>query len=115
METNRKVLAFIPEFPVLTETFIERELSRLVERGSVDLVVFSLKKGTGHLSENLKTKVLYQRLGFTDIFGILKYTFSHVDKILEIYRDLKPGPHNRLFLILKSVGYSLKFAIQSRI
>ncbi|MBU0535015.1 glycosyltransferase family 4 protein [Patescibacteria group bacterium] len=112
METNKKVLVFIPEFPVLTETFIERELSKLVERNNVDLVVFSLKKGTGHLSENLRTKVLYQRLGFPDIFGILKYTFSHFDKISKIYGDLKPGSHSRLFLILKSVGYSLKFATQ---
>lgn len=112
MKTNKKVLVFIPEFPVLTETFIERELSKLVERDNVDLVVFSLKRGTGYLSENLKTRVLYQRLGFADIFIILKYTFSHFDKISKIYRNLKPGSHNRLFLILKSVGYSLKFATQ---
>ena len=72
METKKRVLVFIPEFPVLSETFIERELSELVERGNVELVVFSIKKGIGYLSENLKTRVLYKRLGFTDIFGIFQ-------------------------------------------
>lgn len=112
METSKKVLVFIPEFPVLTETFIERELSKLVERGNVDVVVFSLKKGVGYLSENLKARVLYQRLGFSDIPGILIYSLSHFKLISSIYKELKSGSHNKLFLVLKSVGYSLKFAKQ---
>src|SRR5665648_248479 len=103
METTKKVLVFIPEFPVLTETFIERELSKLVDSNIVYVVVFSIKKGTGYLSENLKRRVLYQRLGFSDICRILKYTISHLKQISQVYRELKPGPHIKLFLVLKSV------------
>jgi glycosyltransferase involved in cell wall biosynthesis len=112
METKKKILVFVPEFPALSETFIERELSELTERNSVELVIFSLKKGTGYLSDNLKNKVIYQSLGFLDVFVILKYVFLHFGKISRIYKNLDTGPHNRLFLVFKSVGYSLKFAVQ---
>lgn len=110
METKKKVLVFIPEFPVLTETFIERELSKLVDRDNVDLIVFSLKEGSGKVSENLKSRVVYQRLGFSDLFPVLSYIFKNSKQISAVYNGLGNGPHNKTFLILKSVGYALKFS-----
>jgi hypothetical protein len=58
MEVKKRILVFIPEFPVLTETFIERELEKLNEYESIDLVIFSLKKGRGDVSDFLKEKVV---------------------------------------------------------
>lgn len=109
MEAKKRVLVFVPEFPVLSETFIERELSKLVERGNVDLTVFALKRGTGYISENLIPRVYYKRLGISDILGIIQYIFSNFSKVTKAYKNIGKGPHNKTFLLLKSIGYSLKF------
>ena len=75
METKKRILVFISEFPVLTETFIERELAKLVERGNVDLTIFSLAKGSGVVSEILENKIVYDRLNIKDFFLSLPYIF----------------------------------------
>jgi len=110
MVTRKKVLVFIPEFPVLTETFIERELSKLVERDNIDLVVVSLKKGRGSLSENLKDSVYYKRLGVLNIPGVLIYVLTHLRSILIVSRELDFGLTSKFYLLFKSVGYSKIFS-----
>ena len=60
--SKKKVLIFIPTFPVLTETFIEREVSQLAKSDKLDLVVVSMKKGSGVLSEASEKVTSYQRL-----------------------------------------------------
>ncbi len=117
MGNKKKVLVFIPEFPVLTETFIERELAKLVERDNVDLIVFSIKKGNGFLSDNLESRVFYGRLTKYDISKSIFYMLSHpiktIDLLLFLKRDkYKSGSEKSsqsiFYLLLKSFGYAQK-------
>ncbi|MFZ2664603.1 MAG: glycosyltransferase [Patescibacteria group bacterium] len=110
MKTKKKVLVFIPQFPVLTETFIERELSRLVERNNVDIVVVSLSKGEGSISSNLKDKVHYKRLGLLDIPSFLFFFIKNISKIKSLVNLIEGSFIKRLFLVLKSIGYSRYFS-----
>lgn len=116
-ETNHRILVVIPEFPRLTETFIERDVSTLVEYDDIDVTVFSLKQGTGYLSPNLETKVIYDRLGIGDAF---KAFFTQILFKLPVTINLakialKPDPYDKtpfyskLSLMLKGAGYAQKF------
>ncbi|HQK41379.1 MAG TPA: glycosyltransferase [bacterium] len=94
MEVKKRILVFIPEFPVLTETFIERELEKLNEYEGIDLVIFSLKKGRGDISDSLKKKVVYDRLSFGDIFATILYFFLHFSELRKIFRELKKNGYS---------------------
>lgn len=109
METKKKILVFIPQFPVLTETFIERELSTIVDRDNVDLVIVSLSKGEGTVSDNLKERVHYKRMGLIDIPSFLFAFIKNISKISSLVNLLEGGYLKRLFLVLKSLGYSQYF------
>ena len=65
---KKKILVFIPEFPGLTETFIEREVSKLAKSPSLQVEVLSIKKGNGDLSDNLLSRVPYTRLEWRHSF-----------------------------------------------
>ncbi len=58
----KKVLIFIPEFPSLSETFIAREVNRLVEWGNLDITVVSKNKGQGTVSEKSKEITHYESI-----------------------------------------------------
>lgn len=124
MEAKKKVLVFIPEFPVVTETFIERELVKLTERGNVDLDVFSLKRGGNKISSILEDRVHYSRYHPRDFINGFLYFIKHFSKIskaflkfrksiknLEGKEDgcIKPGFVKQVYTFLKSVGYTEKF------
>lgn len=109
---------------MLTETFIERELAKLAERGNVDLTIFSLKKGKNRLSEILKDRVYYEKLSFGDFFTSLFFlvkNFQPVSKaFLDFRRDIskgkggedgciRPGFFKQTYTFVKSVGYAQKF------
>jgi len=125
MDTKKRILVFIPEFSVLTETFIERELAKLAERGSIDLTVFSLARGKGVISEVLKNKVVYDRISIRDIFISFPYIFSNLPRLRKIFLDskkslerLEDNGHDNtkisslklFYLFFKSILYSLKFS-----
>ena len=125
METKKRILVFIPEFPVLTETFIERELAKLVERDNVDLTIFSLVKGSGSVSEILKNKIIYNRLGIKDFLLSLPYIFSNLPRLKKIFfgfrtevmelgsEEAKASKSNslkNLYTFFKSILYSVKFS-----
>jgi colanic acid/amylovoran biosynthesis glycosyltransferase len=125
METKKRILVFIPEFPVLTETFIERELAKLEERGNVDLKVFSLAKGKGEVSEILENKIVYERPCLKDFFLSLPYIFSNLSRLKKIFLDLETkakeldggeekdnisNSPKKLYTFIKSILYSIKFS-----
>lgn len=110
METRKKVLVFVPEFPVLTETFIERELSKLVERENVDLVVVAIREGRGSVSENLKSKIFYKRLGLLDVPEFLAYFLRNFSKVSRLFREMEGGLLKKTYLLLKAIGYTRYFA-----
>ncbi len=112
--SKKKVLIFIPEFPALTETFIEREVSKLVESENLDVSVFSLKKGKGRMSDLTRQHLKYPRLSvFSFVCGLFFY-LSHISKISVAFNTIKNNPNRSFFgsgyLLLKSLGYSYLFS-----
>ena len=126
MGSKKRVLVFIPEFPVLTETFIERELAKLVERNTFDIVVFSIKRGDGSFSDVLKDKVYYKRFNVLDLFYSLFYITTHLQESISLLRYIKgvrkedknenkgrkeSVSYESIFLtFVKSIGYSRKIS-----
>lgn len=83
---KKKVLYFIPEFPRLTETFIEREVSKLIELGNLDVAVLSLSKASGEMSSAVSAITSYERLTFKDIFlAIFTYILRHPLRVVKAH------------------------------
>lgn len=104
---KKKVLIFIPEFPVLTETFIEREVSQLVKRDNLDVTVVALNKGEGVLSEFSSKVTKYERLTVSACFGGALYFLTKTSKVFEA---LKEVGISHLYSFLKGVGYAYAFS-----
>ncbi len=122
---NKKTLIFIPEFPVLTETFIEREVSKISERGNMDVVVFSILRGKGSISPELKDKVIYSRPNVVDILRSTFFVISKFRKIKDAFSNFisientgaspdveiaQIGFGKKLYVFFKSVLYAHKFS-----
>ncbi len=108
--TKKKVLFFIPTFPVLTETFIEKEVLKLVERGNIDIEVLSMDGDRDKLNENLKDIVYYKRLNFLNIIPVPIFIFKNFKKFLYVFKKLKnknTSVITLLYKIIKSCGYAL--------
>lgn len=84
---KRNILFYVPHFPVLSETFIEREASKLMDSPNMNLIVVSSAAGTGALSENLVDQVHYEKITlgacFSAFFG---YVLGSPKKVLDIHR-----------------------------
>ncbi len=98
---KKRVLYFIPEFPRLTETFIEREVAALLERGNVDVKILSLKKASGATSQKVLDITEYKRLDWIHSFSAAVYFLTHTKKVLELFRIIPDK-----YLLLKSFGYT---------
>ena len=80
MENNsrakKKVLIFVPRFPVLSETFIQREIVKLVQKDNLDINVVAIDKGTAELSKEITDRVHFRKLTWPDSFVAAFYFFS---------------------------------------
>jgi len=107
---KKKILYFIPEFPRLTETFIEREVRKLIELGNLDIRVFSLQKASGKASDGVIGITDYRRLNMHACYKALGYLFKNTHSVLSAWNLVKrDSSHNfasRLYLFLKSLGYT---------
>ncbi len=116
--SRKKVLIFVPEFPRLTETFIQREISKLIELGNLDIVVFSIKKASGELYPNVKEHVAYARLDLLSlILGWFYIFFTSPIKIFSLYLEFlrmndrgKKSFVGKTFFYCKSIGYAYLFS-----
>jgi colanic acid/amylovoran biosynthesis glycosyltransferase len=106
-EHRKRILYFVPEFPQISETFIEREISKLINLGNLDITVLSLNKATGSTSAEVLNKTVYKRLGLTDFLGGLFYLLTKTNKVVEVYKTVV-GTKQRisLYFFLKSLGYA---------
>ena len=112
-QQKKKVLVFIPTFPVLSETFIERDVAKLAERNVVDVSILSLNRGKGAASDSLNDKVFYQPLSWLNSLKAIKYFFTKPGKIIDTWTFLGSSPRgfiSKLYLFLKSIGYVEVFA-----
>ncbi len=104
---QKKVLVFVPEFPVTTETFISRELSALAELGRFDIQLVAMKRGTAPIPENLKSKVYFHRVSF---FDYLRGKWSSFWHPVRRFRAFKAVGFTRPFLFIKILGYANVFS-----
>ncbi|MFC1700094.1 glycosyltransferase family 4 protein [Patescibacteria group bacterium] len=113
MEGKKRVLIFIPEFPKLTETFIEREISKLVERNNLDITVVALGKGRGKVSDNLLDRVHYERITIPICISAAFTYLSKIGQIVKIFKELRDsgkGIIGKIYIFLKSVAYTKIFS-----
>jgi glycosyltransferase involved in cell wall biosynthesis len=120
MKTKKKVLIFVPEFPRLTETFIQREISKLIELGNLDIKVFSLKKASGGLFDNVTSHVIYKRLDFLSLFkGLCFFLFRYPGRFIraklfimgaESGENVRYNFFSKAALFVKSIGYAYLFS-----
>lgn len=107
---KKKIVIFIPEFPVLTETFIQRDIVKLVELGNLDVRVVCLKKGKSNLHESLVDVVHQVSLSPFDILAGLNYFFTKKEQIKQIRHilkgDLTKNVFSKYYLMFKSLGYA---------
>ena len=110
---KKRILIFLPEFPVLTETFIARDISKLVEFGNLDINVLYTAEGTGEVPENLKEISKKHKLTILDSLLAIKYFIFNPRKVFEAYkiykRDLTKSYIKRVYYFLTSVGYTKVF------
>lgn len=115
METaikKKKVLIFVPSFPVLTETFIQREIVYLAQNNNIEVNILSLEKGNGLPDTRLNEKLHYYRLNILRIIPTAFFILFNIKKIYIAFRNLDPkvmGFLKRIFLVIKSAGYTRKF------
>jgi len=114
MEAKKKVLIFIPTFPAVSETFIEREISKLVERNKADYIVYSLKKGKGYLSSNLNDKVLYKPLTVFRAVKAIPFLIKNLlrfSKLINILKEDNFGLMLKIYYVLVAYAYAHQMKI----
>ncbi len=107
--TKKKILFFVPTFPVLTETFIEAEIDELVKRNNLDVWVLSLKGDKKKLPDRLKERTVYKRLGLMTAFLGILFGVSRLGVAFEANELIKSGKTNfikSIFLFIKCLGYT---------
>jgi glycosyltransferase involved in cell wall biosynthesis len=113
-KSKKKAIIFVPEFPRLSETFIEREISKLIEWGNLDITVFTLKAGTGYSTDAVRNRVVCKRLGFGDVFSAAIFSLGKLPQVFQAFSLIKGNQSrsfsNNLHLFLKSLGYAYLFS-----
>ena len=107
---TKKVVFYVPRFPVLSEIFIEKEVAKLASREKIDVSVLSIEKGNGVLPDVLKDRVFYNQLKLTHIFGLIPIFVFNLPKVINAYNlltNLNTLFFNKIFLLGKAVGYSV--------
>jgi len=112
---TKQILIFVPEFPRLTETFIQREISKLIELGNLDITVFSLKKASGKLLDNVQDHVVYKRLNtFSLVSAFLYFGLKFPQELFSAFKLFVVNPEDEekvsILLFLKSIGYAYLFS-----
>lgn len=110
MEYKKKVLYFIPEFPRISETFIEREVSRLIELGNLDINILSLSKASGSTSEKVLNKTIYKRLNYKELFLGMLYILKKPQPCFECLKILMSAKNkslpSKIYFFIKALGYT---------
>lgn len=106
---KKRILYFVPDFPRLTETFIEREIAKLISLNHLDVKILSLHKASGYMSPNVEKAVTFKGLGIIDCIKSARYFFTNGKDILEMIKMGFSQGFGRgfksLYLVLKSVGF----------
>lgn len=111
---KKRILVFLPSFPVRSETFIARDLSALVELGHLDITVLAIKRGNGELPKNLESVFKPKRLNIFDQFFGMFYLLTRTKNVKNGYKilmkDKSRGFVSKVYLFIKSLGYTKVFS-----
>lgn len=106
----KRILYFIPQFPRLTETFIEREVAKLSDSKHINLQILSLQRASGTTSEKVFELISYKRLDLLSAILALKFIFINplglITALHICLQDSSKHIFSRIYLFLKSVGYA---------
>lgn len=107
----KRVLYFVPTFPVISETFIEREIAKMVQFGTTDITVLALAKGKGSMSSESAKVTVFRRLDILSCFKAVKFIGQKNFKLLNIFISSFSGKltFKNIYLFLKSLGYAAIF------
>jgi len=107
---KKKVLYFVPEFPRISETFIEREVAKLIEWGNLDIQILALTKASGNTSDAVLKRTVYTRLGIGELINGLTYLFKKPNKVVSLFfKTQKTNQRNliqHLYFFVKALGYT---------
>ena len=114
----KRILIFVPEFPRLTETFIQREIFKLIELGNLDITVFSLRKSTGEFLEGVENRVVYRRPNVITLFkSFLFFGANFPKRLFKAFKDFvitaEKSEKVSLLVFVKSVSYAYLFSLLS--
>ncbi|EKD99752.1 MAG: glycosyltransferase family 4 protein [uncultured bacterium] len=106
----KKVLYFVPEFPRRTETFIQREIAKLIEFGNLDIQVLSLQKASAEFYKGVEEVTCFKRLSLLLSIKALCFFIAKPAKVLQAFKlvmqDFTKNPIKRVYFFLKAVGYT---------
>jgi glycosyltransferase involved in cell wall biosynthesis len=116
-KSKKRILIVIPQFPRLTQTFIERDVSTLADFEDTEITVFSLERGKGYLSPNLENIVVYGRINsqdalkafFTQLVAKMPITLNLIKLAFRKDKYDRAPIHKKLILLLKGAVYAQKF------
>ena len=103
---KKRVLAFIPTFPVLSETFIEREIAGLAKSPNIDLTVVAPNKGLDFAQKTLEGHVKYKQANLLD--GAIGLTLL-LTKAANVFKAWKTVGVLRPYEFIKGFGYARIF------
>lgn len=108
--SKKRIVIFIPEFPVVTQTFIQRDIVELASSETLDISIVSLKRGNAILDTSISSRVHYQRLSLLlalgTVFSVLfnLKTFFSFLKLLD--QEEKGSAIANAYLVFKSFAYA---------
>jgi glycosyltransferase involved in cell wall biosynthesis len=110
-ETNKKrVVYFVPEFPRISETFIERELAKLIDLDHLAITILALSKASGSTSSAVLAHTVYNRLSPADVVYGLAYLLTRPRQAyycLKLALELpKQSLWARVYFFSKTLGYT---------
>lgn len=109
----KKILYFVPVFPRLSETFIEREITKLLELGHLDIHLVAIEKEIEPSSQVVLDRVKYIHLGLFDILAGIRLFLVSPARVLAAYKlagtKSKTCSPAYLYLFCKSVCYAAVF------
>ena len=114
MTSKKRVLIFVPTFPTLSETFIEREITKLIQLGNLDITVYSLNKGKNTTSEETLRHVVYRVMTWKDAVLTIPFIIVHLPNVIKAFFTILPNKNRNIiqtmYLFLKSLAYTKIFS-----
>ncbi len=119
-QSNPRLLVFVPEFPRVTETFIQREIAKLIDLDNFNVTVFALQRASGKFLPGVDAHTVYESLTPLAFVKAMFWVVPRGRLLLSAWRAYKADPDfsevagmGRVYFFLKAVGYAYLFSKHS--